>query len=239
MFKSRIPVVILILLGCLIVASCASAVDPTDVEPQPEPSEMEQTPEFLHKALNTALEYLRGIQSAEVPAEGVEWSAESVDLGDLVGRGEYLLKSGSWEAIMSYPVVAPDAMIVSIQLNNRDSGFTWEGKVDARGEVFELAPDGVLAALVKVALYITDMYDVGFPLDANVWNAKMVDTGLIGAGKYELLIEDWKVKVDYPVVAPDATIYTIGISNESVGFDWIGEVDVAGNVTQISVSGVE
>ncbi len=239
MFNSRILVKILILLGCLIAASCTSAVDPAVTEPQPGPSEMEEAPEFLLSALNTALEHLRDIQSAEVPAEGVEWSAEPVDLGDLVGKGEYLLKSGSWEAIMSYPVVAPDAMIVSIQLVNRDRGFTWEGKVDAQGEVFELAPDGVLAALVKVALYITDMYDVGFPMDANVWNAKMVDTGLIGAGKYELLIEDWKVKVDYPVVAPDATIYTIEISNESVGFDWIGEVDPAGNVTLISVSGVE
>jgi hypothetical protein len=111
--------------------------------------------------------------------------------------------------------------------------------VDAQGEVFELAPDGVLAALVKVALYITEMFEVGFPLDANVWNAKMEDTGLIGAGKYELLIEDWKVKVDYPVVAPDATIYTIEISNESVDFEWSGEVDAEGNVTQIRVTGVE
>ena len=239
MFNSRILVKILILLGCLIAASCTSAVDPADNEPQPGPSEMEEAPDFLHSALNTALEYLRDIQSAEVPAEGVEWSTEPTDLGDLVGRGEYLLKSGSWEAIMSYPVVAPDAMIVSIQLNNRDTGFTWEGKVDAQGEVFELAPDSVLAALVKVALYITEMYEVGFPLDANVWNAKMEDTGLIGAGKYELLIEDWKVKVDYPVVAPDATIYTVEISNELIGFEWSGEVDAEGNVTQIRVTGVE
>ena len=67
----------------------------------------------------------------------------------------------------------------------------------------------------------------------------MVDTGLIGAGKYEFLIEDWKVKVDYPVVAPDATIYTIEISNGSVGFEWSGEVDAEGNVTQIRVTGVE
>ena len=52
-------------------------------------------------------------------------------------------------------------------------------------------------------------------------------------------IEDWKVKVDYPVVAPDATIYNFVISNESVGFEWSGEVDVEGNVTQISVSGIE
>lgn len=239
MFNSRLLLKILILIGCLVAVSCTSAVDPTEPEHQPGPSEMEETPEFLLTALNTALEYLRDIESAEVPAEGVEWSAEPADLGDLVGRGEYLLKSGSWEAIMSYPIVAPDAMIVSIQLNYRDTGFTWEGKVDAQGEVFELAPDGVLAALVKVALYITDMYDVGFPLDANVWNAKMVDTGLVGAGKYELLIEDWKVKVDYPVVAPDATIYNFVISNESVGFEWSGEVDVEGNVTQISVSGIE
>jgi hypothetical protein len=83
------------------------------------------------------------------------------------------------------------------------------------------------------------MYDVGFPMDANVWNAKMVDTGLIGAGKYELLIEDWRVKVDYPVVAPDATIYNFVITNESVGFEWSGEVDAEGNVTEIGVSGAE
>ena len=239
MSESRIMLRILILLGIVIVASCTSAVDPTDVEHEPEPSEMEETPEFLLTALNTALEYLHDIQRVEVPAENVEWSAESADLGDLVGRGEYLFKTGSWEAIMSYPVVALDVMIVSIQLNNRDSGFTWEGKVDAQGEVFALAPDGVLAGLVEVALYITDMYDVGFPLDANVWNAEMVDTGLIGAGKYELLIEDWKVKVDYPMVAPEVTIVNFVITNEAVGFEWSGEVDAEGNVTEISVSGAD
>jgi hypothetical protein len=42
------------------------------------------------------------------------------------------------------------------------------------------------------------------------------------------------VTVSYPVVLPENTIYTISVANESTGFQWEGEVDAQGTLTELS-----
>ena len=44
---------------------------------------------------------------------------------------------------------------------------------------------------------------------------------------------EWLISVDFPVVAPQATIYQVIVDNEVSGFRWQGEVDALGTVTEL------
>ena len=44
---------------------------------------------------------------------------------------------------------------------------------------------------------------------------------------------EWLISVDFPVVAPQATIYQVVVDNELSGLHWQGEVDATGEVTEL------
>jgi len=60
--------------------------------------------------------------------------------------------------------------------------------------------------------------------------------GLVGSSTFQYISDDWTVRVAFPVVAPDATIYTVKIQGGSLGFVWEGLVDAYGQVVTTSVS---
>jgi hypothetical protein len=60
----------------------------------------------------------------------------------------------------------------------------------------------------------------------------MTPQGLLSAETYQYSMDDWVLTISYPVVQPELTTYRIVLSNASTGFEWEGEVDAAGNVTE-------
>jgi putative hemolysin len=96
-------------------------------------------------------------------------------------------------------------------------------------------PDPTSARDAALA-YLSTNYGDEAPAQNLTWTEEDVtEEGLVGASTFQYTADDWLVTVSFPVVAPDATIYTVVIANQATGFRWEGEVDAAGQVTELSV----
>lgn len=229
---------ILAIFVILIVSGCRSqTVAPEGSEEPPYPISEGEAPDVLLSALDSAFAYLRQNFGNEAPVETIDWATERITEEGLVGGESYRFTSGDWEIIVSYPVVRLDLTIYSVKVENKSSGFVWEGEVNANGNVGEKAPDLVKNAFYAALGYLLTNHadrapEVGMPWISRYTTPK----DIVGSGTYEFMTGDWLVTVSYPIVAPEATIYAITFLNQSTGFRWDGEVDAAGQVSEIAVS---
>ena len=85
--------------------------------------------------------------------------------------------------------------------------------------------------------YVLDRYsEVVFPPSGANWTEENVTAeGLVGASTFKYTAADLVVTVSFPIVAPDLTIYTVVVTNQASGFQWEGEVNAAGQVTERNV----
>ena len=68
-----------------------------------------------------------------------------------------------------------------------------------------------------------------------VWSEENVTPeNLVGSSRFQYVAGEWQVTVSFPVVAPQATVYTVAVANQATGFRWEGEVDAAGQVTELA-----
>jgi hypothetical protein len=104
---------------------------------------------------------------------------------------------------------------------------TPEGAVDME---FAMALDAALA-------YVVARYGEQAPPRHPAWTMD-ADTpeGLVGSMAYRYVAGDWVATVNRPIVAPDATVYRVVMVNQVTGFQWEGQVDNAGQVTETLVS---
>ena len=58
--------------------------------------------------------------------------------------------------------------------------------------------------------------------------------GLVGVGTKEFTSDEWTIKVSYPVVLPENTVYEVVVSSIKLGWHWKGSVEFDGSVTEIS-----
>lgn len=101
-------------------------------------------------------------------------------------------------------------------------------------EVSVEASDPVWARDVALA-YASGRYGEQAPALGLAWTEESITPeGLVGASTFEYTAASWVVTVSFPVVAPQATIYTVVIANQATGFQWEGEVDASGEVTELS-----
>jgi putative hemolysin len=98
-----------------------------------------------------------------------------------------------------------------------------------------LQPSDPVGARDAVLAYLAENYVDGAPAAGLAWTEKHTKPeGLIGGESYEYAAGDWLIVVSYPVVAPENIVYTIQVNNQATGFDWEGQVDAQGQVTEIS-----
>jgi serpin B len=96
---------------------------------------------------------------------------------------------------------------------------------EATGQEAMTAPDPARARAAALA-YLAEAYGDQAPDQGLPWTEeRTTPEGLVGSSSFEYTAGDWIVTVSFPVVAPDATIYTVGVSNAVTGFAWEGEVD--------------
>jgi hypothetical protein len=102
-------------------------------------------------------------------------------------------------------------------------------------------PNDLLQAGARDAAlaYIKTTYPRYAPSDNLNWKVdEITPEGLVGSTTFQYSAEDWVITLTAPVVAPDAIIYHVEVTNESSPFRWEGEVDANGEVTEISTTGV-
>jgi hypothetical protein len=96
--------------------------------------------------------------------------------------------------------------------------------------------DLVWAARAAALRYILEQYgEQVYPPPGTGWlQENITPDGLIGSTTYRFTAKDLIVTVSFPLVAPDATIYQVSVENTATGFRWEGEVDAAGQVTDLA-----
>lgn len=87
-------------------------------------------------ARDAALTYLRE-HYEDPPPESLSWEEEEITPEGLVGAATYQYTAEDWVVEISYPIVAPAAMIYHVRVTNPGLNFDWHGSVDAQGVVTE------------------------------------------------------------------------------------------------------
>jgi len=195
-----------------------------------------EAPEGVLMARDAVLAFLAERYGEEAPAPGMAWTQKRVTPEGVVGTESYQLSAENWLIAISYPVVAPDMVVYQVVVSNPVTGFQWDGEVDAAGNVAELgaaAFDPILTARDAALAYLTEHYGGEVPAADMTWTrARITPQGLVGAETYEYRSGHWAVTISYPLVAPDAVVYRVVVSNQRTGFQWQGQVDAAGDVTE-------
>jgi len=135
-----IAIVLIALTACGTSGTEPTAVSTFEAETNTvEESEDEQPPEIVWAALDLALNHiLSQIGEQSFPPPGMEWSVANITPEDLIGTTTYRFAVGDLTAIIAFPLVAPDATIYQVVVENTITGFRWEGEIDAAGQVTDL-----------------------------------------------------------------------------------------------------
>jgi hypothetical protein len=89
-------------------------------------------------AREVVLDFIRLNYGTSAPASDLVWSGDQVPTEGLVGLSTFQYTAYNWVMDIHFPVVAPDATIYTVAVQS-SSGFTWEGLVDAYGQVVTTA----------------------------------------------------------------------------------------------------
>jgi len=90
------------------------------------------------EARDTAIDYLHERGYAEAPDTNMTWQEEDTTPDQLVGASDKVYTSGDWSIGVSYPVVLLENTIYTVKVRGNLSGWSWEGRVNAYGEVTEI-----------------------------------------------------------------------------------------------------
>jgi hypothetical protein len=253
---------IALLLGAVVLSGCGQieAQAPTDVpiddttNPADDPAG--EVPAGVYTARDVAL--------AIAGAPELDWTEENTTPGwpeePVPGWMEYRFSAEGWEVTVGYAVVAPGQVVYQVAIVGAD-GTNWEGEIDAAGQLVDAAGDvdaedpvdgssdeegasiipNPAAARDAAMAYISQNYQVWSteaPAPELNWIEENITAeGLVGATKLRYTAADWMVTLDFPLVAPDATVYQVAVVNTSLGFEWAGEVNAQGQVTEQYVAG--
>jgi hypothetical protein len=220
--KLSIPGLVLIL-AALIFSGCA----PATVTPSPP----EASPEVM-AARDAALTYIRE-HFAEAPTESSAWVEERLTPEDVPGGATWQYTAEGWVVTVSYAVLPPEWTVYHVSVSNPSTGFEWEGRVDGSGRVPE-APEHALVARDAALRYVSEEYGQQGLGSGLAWVEHTIRAeGVVGVQAYQYTTGDWLVTISYPVVPPDQAVYSVAVVNETTGFQWEGEVDAWGAVTEL------
>jgi putative hemolysin len=93
-------------------------------------------------ARDAVLAFLAEHDASAAPAAGLVWTEKHTKPDGLVGGESYEYAAGDWLIAVSYPVVAPENVVYTVVVSNQATGFGWEGRVDAQGQVTGAASAG-------------------------------------------------------------------------------------------------
>ena len=156
MNKSVYRLMLIVALGSLMASACApvsgSATPPEPSSPLATPgssgpssassgptSGPVEAPDPA-RGRDAALVYLSQHYGLEMPRDP-GWDEEVITPENLVGSHAVEYSASGWDGKVqvSMPVVAPQHVVYTVLVENPETGFHWEGKVDARGNVTETA----------------------------------------------------------------------------------------------------
>jgi hypothetical protein len=190
-----------------------------------------EAPDEVTAARDAAVLFVRE-HFDEAPGESASWTEENLTPEGLVGGSEWQYTAGDWVVKVSYAIVAPEWTVYHVAVNNESTGFEWEGRVDGSGQVPE-APESALLARDQALFYVSEQHGQSGLGSGLAWvEERLTPENIVGGETYQYTAGDWVVTVSYPVVLPENTIYEISVVNQDSGFQWTGQVDAQGELTE-------
>lgn len=116
----------------------ATALPTETVAAPTETPAAETWPTQVQAAVAAALAQVREAYPQQAPAADLSWQATAIDQQGMVGAAGYRAQADGWHLEITYPIVAPNLTIYRLALDHPDSGFSWRGEVNAKGQVAEL-----------------------------------------------------------------------------------------------------
>ncbi|MCK4300958.1 MAG: hypothetical protein KAX80_15565 [Planctomycetes bacterium] len=197
-------------------------------------------PEIVLTAHGAALNYISEHYGEQAPGPDLTWEGGRATPEGLIGGETFQYTADDWVVTITYPVVAPENVVYHIVVANPTTGFQWEGELDAERYLTETAaPEGYsppavmldrIGARDAALSYIFEQYQYP-PLESLAWKEERITPeGLVGAETYRYTAFNWVAEVSYNVVAPEAMIYQVKVTNPALDLEWKGEVDAVGQV---------
>ena len=111
--------------------------------------------------------------------------------------------------------------------------FELEVHVRERSSTTELKVANAIEARDAALSYLRELHPQNAPDTGIEWREE-APTGLVGGTTIVFTTDNWQIKVSWPVVAPENTIYTIVVSSINLGWHWKGKVSADGSITEVS-----
>ena len=132
--------ILLTLIGILVIGGCTLPfLGEPDADAQADfpDSAPQLAVDSPQAARNAAMLYIRDHHGLFVPLKDEAWVEEMITPEGVVGSSAYQFISGNWSVSVIYPILAPEETIYTVLVTNKGINFTWEGMVDAFGQVSE------------------------------------------------------------------------------------------------------
>ena len=185
-------------------------------------------------ARDIALQYLiekYGLESPDV------WETLDQTPENLVGSSAIAYTSGAWVAFVKAPVVAPEYLVYSIEIDNVAHGLRWVGEVDAQGELKETSASGPMQVLSSIdarnlaAEYIQTNY--GWKLSGE-WQVESMQPIENAGIRQTFTAGPWVIQVEYLAGAPIVPEYKITVDNLTLVARWEGTIQANGDIIEES-----
>jgi hypothetical protein len=100
-------------------------------------------------------------------------------------------------------------------------------------------PDSVLQARDAALEIIREHYPAETPAAGLTWAAENITPGwpdrpVTGHVDYRFTADKWVVSIGHGVLPLEQIIYDVVVTNEATRFEWQGEVDALGKVTELA-----
>ncbi len=202
----------LVLLSALILGGCAlvTAIDRLFPGPQTDTEPQSTLPVVFgaEAARGAALDFLQNNYGSYAPPVGANWIGGEMPSDGLVGSARFQYSAAGWVMSISYPLVAPEATLYTVEAVYDAVGFSWKGLVDASGKVATVSlvidepsatPEVVepsATPTTALARYQDDLYKLAlaYPVD---WSLTEVPAGDSGAKALKFTQGNWVLLLQY------------------------------------------
>lgn len=207
----------------------------TEEEPEviePEKEEPEVTFLTHEGARDIAVAYL--VEKFGLPSPSI-WESMDQIPENLVGASAFGYTSGAWVAFVEAPVVAPQYLVYSIEIDNVAHGLRWTGEVNAEGSITEISISGpmqVLSSLDARDLAV-DFIQSNYNWDApGEWHAEPMQPIENAGIRQTFTAGPWVIQVDYLAAAPIVPEYQITADNMTLVARWTGSIKASGEIIE-------
>lgn len=96
-------------------------------------------------------------------------------------------------------------------------------------------PDDVIVAREIALMYLRETYGEVIPEVGLPWQGVYLEQGgLVGSGAYQFTSGSWVMDIEYPIIAPEAAVYSVEFYSNDSDFHWKGQVDARGEVSELA-----